>query len=107
MPETLAGRNDVMRPISTSRSDTSGPALLVKEARRVCEANGVILIVNHFSGRNGWRPLEQMLKNLATKIGFHSDFPYAEHNFRHDWEISKVEPVNLFGLSGLIVIRNN
>ena len=87
-------------------SVTPNPEALISEARRVCKENGTIIIVNHFSGNGVWFLLEKLVKNLAEKIGFRSDFSYDTHILKHDWEISKLEKVNIFGLSRLIVIRN-
>jgi phosphatidylethanolamine/phosphatidyl-N-methylethanolamine N-methyltransferase len=88
-------------------SVTPNPHVLIQEARRVCKREGVIVIVNHFSGSGGWYLLERLVKNIAEKIGFRSDFSFDEYILKHDWRISKLETVNLFGLSKLIVIRNH
>lgn len=87
-------------------SVTPDPQKLVAEARRVCKKDGTIIILNHFSGSSTWAFLEKMVKNLAEKIGFRSEFSYEENISQYDWEILKVSTVNLFGLSKLIVIRN-
>ena len=87
-------------------SVTPDPDALVKEVRRVCRKNGTIIVVNHFSGSGTWLLLERLVRNVAEKIGFRSEFSYAEHVTRHGWEVISVRKVNLFGLSRLIVIRN-
>lgn len=87
-------------------SVTPDPDLLIKEARRVCKKNGSIIILNHFSGNGVWYLLEKMVKNLAGKIGFRSEFSYEKHILNHDWKIIKLKSVNLFGLSKLVIIRN-
>ena len=79
---------------------------LIKEVRRVCKKDGIIIIVNHFSSKNGWIILEKLVKNFAEKIGFRSEFSYDDHILIHDWTIKKVQKVNLFGLSKLILISN-
>jgi phosphatidylethanolamine/phosphatidyl-N-methylethanolamine N-methyltransferase len=87
-------------------SVTPNPERLVAEIRRVCRKGGTILIVNHFSGSRFWRLFEAVVRELAEKIGFRSDFAYAQHILGHDWEIVSVRKVNLFGLSRLVTIRN-
>lgn len=87
-------------------SVTPNPDALVAEVRRVCEKDGTIMIVNHFSGNGPWYLLEKLVKNIAEIIGFRSEFDYESHILKHDWHVKKVTKVNLFGLSKLIVIRN-
>jgi phosphatidylethanolamine/phosphatidyl-N-methylethanolamine N-methyltransferase len=87
-------------------SVTPDPDRLVSELRRVCKPQGHIIIVNHFSGSRFWWLLERMVKSLADRIGFRSDFDYARHILSHDWRVETATPVNLFGLSRLVVIRN-
>jgi len=87
-------------------SVTPRPERLVAELRRVCKPNGHIVIVNHFSGSRFWWLLERMVKSLADRIGFRSDFDYATHILTYDWQVESSTPVNLFGLSRLVIIRN-
>jgi len=87
-------------------SVTPNPDGLIKEARRVCNKNGTLIILNHFSGNNAWLLLEKLFKNLTEKIGFRSEFSYENHILKHNWKVKKVTKVNLFGLSKLIVIEN-
>ncbi|WP_157991497.1 class I SAM-dependent methyltransferase [Caldimonas tepidiphila] len=87
-------------------SVTPNPAQLVAEARRVCRKNGVIIVLNHFSGSRFWWFLEQAVRSLADRVGFRSDFTYEQHILAHDWKVESVTPVNIFGLSRLVVIRN-
>lgn len=87
-------------------SVTPNPDRLVAELRRVCKPDGHIVIVNHFSGSRFWRLLERMVKSFADRIGFRSEFDYAGHILAYDWQVEEVVPVNLFGLSRLVVIRN-
>ncbi len=87
-------------------SVTPHPARLVHEIRRVCRPDGHILIVNHFSGSRFWWLMERAVRTMADRVGFRSDFNYEEHIVAHDWEVLSVRPVNLFGLSKLVVLHN-
>lgn len=87
-------------------SATPNPNQLASEARRVCKPGGHIVIVNHFSGSRFWRLFEWALKSSADRVGFHSDFDYSSNILAHDWKVERSVPVNLFGLSRLVVIRN-
>lgn len=87
-------------------SVTPNPDQLVSELRRVCRPGGHIVIVNHFSGSRFWWLLEQIVRSVADRIGFRSDFDYGRHILSHDWQVESCTPVNLFGLSKLVVIRN-
>jgi len=87
-------------------SVTPNPDKLIAEARRVCKKNSTIIIVNHFSGNGFWWFLEKAVKNISQKIGFRSDFSYAENVLSHDWTILRVQSVNIFGLSKIVVIAN-
>ena len=87
-------------------SVTPHPDRLVAELRRVCRPQGHIVIVNHFSGSRFWWLLERLVRPIADRIGFHSDFDYTRHVLSHDWHVQSSTPVNLFGLSRLVVIRN-
>ena len=87
-------------------SVTPDPARLVHEIRRVCKPGGTILIVNHFSGSRVWWLLERAVRPLADRIGFRSDFSFEQHVLAHDWDLQSVQPVNLFQLSRLVVLRN-
>jgi phosphatidylethanolamine/phosphatidyl-N-methylethanolamine N-methyltransferase len=87
-------------------SVTPHPERLVAEIRRVCRRGGTIIILNHFSGSRFWRLFEAVVRTLAERVGFRSDFAFAEHVLGHPWEIISVRKVNLFGLSKLVTIRN-
>ena len=88
-------------------SVTPNPARLVHEIRRVCKPDGTILIVNHFSGSRFWWLMERAVRPLADRIGFRSDFSFEQHILAHNWTLQSVQPVNLFQLSRLIVLRNS
>jgi len=87
-------------------SVTPDPRRLVAEIRRVCRPGGTILILNHFSGSRFWWLLERVVRPLADRVGFRSDFELRTEISRYDWKIEQVTDVNLFGLSKLVSIRN-
>ena len=87
-------------------SVTPDPARLVAEVRRVCRKGGTILILNHFTGSRVWWLLERLARPMADRIGFRSDFDFAQQILRHDWRVDAVQEVNLLGLSKLVTIRN-
>lgn len=87
-------------------SVTPEPGRLLAEARRVCRRGGAIMVANHFSGSRAWWLLEKLVSPLAAKIGFSSEFRYDEQILARGCQVERVQPVNLFGLSKLVVIRN-
>lgn len=87
-------------------SVTPDPARLVAEVRRVCRKDGIIFVLNHFSGSRFWWLLERIVKPMANNIGFRSDFSLDEHVMRHGWKVESIQVVNIFGLSKLVTIRN-
>lgn len=87
-------------------SVTPAPARLVAEVRRVCRKGGTILVLNHFTGSRAWWLLEQLARPLADRIGFRSDFDFAQQILDRDWTVETVQEVNLLGLSKLVTIRN-
>ena len=88
-------------------SVTPNPDCLVAEIRRVCRPGGHILIVNHFTGSRFWRPMERVVRSLADRIGFRSDFDYDANIMRHDWTVLSSTSTNVIGLYRLVVIRND
>lgn len=88
-------------------SVTPRPAELAREIRRVCKPGGTIVVLNHFSGSKLWWLLERAVRSAAEHVGFRSDFRYDEQILSHDWQVLSVEPVNLFGLSKLVVLDNH
>lgn len=87
-------------------SVTPNPAELVREVRRVCKPDGVIIILNHFSGSKFWWLLERSVRSATAHVGFRSDFRMEEQVLAYDWQLLKLEPVNLFHLSRLVLLRN-
>jgi len=87
-------------------SVTPHPERLVAEVRRVCRKDGIIFVLNHFSGSRAWWFMERTVRSLADRIGFRSDFCFEEQILPYDWEVLSVGKVNLFGLSRLVAIRN-
>lgn len=87
-------------------SVTADPDRLVGEVRRVCRRGGTIVVLNHFSGSRFWWLLERAVRQAADRVGFRSDFGYDEHVLRHGWRVVSSTPVNLFGLSRLVVLNN-
>ena len=71
-----------------------------------CDMGVAIVIVNHFSGSGFWWLLERLVKPLASRIGFRSDFSFAEHIESHDWRVRSVKAVNFLGLSKIVTITN-
>lgn len=87
-------------------SVTPNPEKLIAELRRVCKPDGVIFILNHFSGSRFWWFLERAASRAASRIGFRSDFHFDDHILPHNWNVESVRSVNFFGLSKLVKIRN-
>jgi phosphatidylethanolamine/phosphatidyl-N-methylethanolamine N-methyltransferase len=87
-------------------SVTPNPHRLVSEIRRVCAKDGLILVLNHFSGSRGWQFLESMAKFASARLGFRSEFDFAGNVLSHDWHIESIRSVNICGLSKLVAIRN-
>jgi phosphatidylethanolamine/phosphatidyl-N-methylethanolamine N-methyltransferase len=87
-------------------SVTPDPDKLILEARRVCKKGGTIMILNHFSGSAFWRPLEKLVRHMAKKIGFRSEFSYKRYVMDQSWQVTRAIDVNLFGLSKFIVVQN-
>jgi len=74
------------------------PARFAAEMRRVCRPGGTIVVVNHFMSENGvMRVVEQRLAPLASKIGFHADFPLDDFLSGSMLKVREIRPSNLFG----------
>jgi len=79
-------------------SVVSDPARFGAELRRVCRQGGRIVVVNHFSRRNGAiRAVERALMPLAGRIGFHADFPLDDFVRASGLRVRAARSVNLFG----------
>lgn len=87
-------------------SVTPNPQALLRELRRVCRPGGQILILNHFRGAQGMGLLERMLGRFAHRVGFDSQLDMDSTLGTQDWTREQVQPVNLFGLSRLVLLRN-
>jgi phosphatidylethanolamine/phosphatidyl-N-methylethanolamine N-methyltransferase len=74
------------------------PARFAEEMRRVCIPGGSIVVVNHFTSEN-WmlRFFEKRLAPLASKIGFHADFPLDAFLKASRLDVRESRPSNLFG----------
>ncbi|HUZ73626.1 MAG TPA: class I SAM-dependent methyltransferase [Stellaceae bacterium] len=84
------------------------PARFAAEMRRVCRPGGTIVIVNHFMSENGvMRHIEQRLAPLASKIGFHADFPLADFILDGKLTVREIRPSNLFGYWKLLRCVND
>jgi phosphatidylethanolamine/phosphatidyl-N-methylethanolamine N-methyltransferase len=88
-------------------SVTPNPHRLVTEIRRVCKKDGLILVLNHFSGSRGWRSLESITRMASARLGFRSEFDLNDNVLNHAWHVESIKAVNLLGLSRLVVIRNS
>ena len=74
------------------------PARFGAELRRVCKADGHIVVVNHFSTARGpMRVIEKALAPLACHIGFHADFPLDDFLSTSGLRVRAARAVNLFG----------
>ncbi len=74
------------------------PARLAAEMRRVCRPGGAVVIVNHFTSANAMmRFVEKRLAPLASRIGFHADFPLDEFLAATGLAVREIRPSNLFG----------
>lgn len=74
------------------------PARLAAEMRRVCRPGGAVVIVNHFTSANPMmRFVEKRLAPLASRIGFHADFPLDEFLTAAGLAVREIRPSNLFG----------
>ena len=87
-------------------SVTPNPDRLIAETRRVCRKGGSIVILNHFSGSHFWWLLERIVRPMADRVGFRSDFSYDEQILARNWQVASVRSVNFLGLSKLVAIRN-
>ena len=74
------------------------PPRFAAEMRRVCKPGGTIVIVNHFTSINPlMRFIEKRLAPLASRIGFHADFPLDGFLAASHLTVREIRPSNLFG----------
>ena len=74
------------------------PPRFAAEMRRVCKPGGTIVIVNHFTSINPlMRFIEKRLAPLASRIGFHADFPLDGFLDASHLTVREIRPSNLFG----------
>lgn len=74
------------------------PPRFAAEMRRVCKPGGTIVIVNHFTSINPlMRFIEKRLAPLASRIGFHADFPLDRFLDASHLPVREIRPSNLFG----------
>lgn len=60
-------------------SVVSDPALVIKEAQRVCKPGGRIILLNHFQSTNRLIGLvEKWISPICTKLGWRSDLKLAD-----------------------------
>ena len=82
------------------------PRRVMEEARRVCKPGGTIAVLNHFHSPTVLMSrLESCLSPISQWVGFRLDVPVEVVTGTPGLEISSSEPVNLFGLWKLIVLR--
>ena len=76
---------------------------LFSEIRRVCVADGDIVVVNHFASNSGLPGLVEMaMAPFSASIGFRPDLSEAEFAKHADIEILETRKVNAFGYWKLI-----
>jgi len=87
-------------------SVTPNPTRMLLEMQRVCRPGGRILVLNHFRGAGVWSSLERVVADHASWFGFRSTLSPEVFNLP-GLRIESTTTVNLFGLSRLVVIRND
>jgi phosphatidylethanolamine/phosphatidyl-N-methylethanolamine N-methyltransferase len=83
---------------------TPDPQALMREAFRLCKPGGRIWILGYFSDLGLWRTLNWVVGPVAKAVGFAADFPYATHVAQHGWQVQRVLPANVFGMSRIVEI---
>lgn len=77
------------------------------EVQRVCVPGGRIILVNHFSSANpAMNYIERRLAPLASRIGFHADFPLDDFVCNTGFQVREMHPSNLFGYWTLLRCTN-
>jgi len=79
------------------------PEQVIKEVHRVCKPGGRVLFLNHFLSRNPileWG--EKRLTPLSRRLGFVLDMPMGVVTAGGQFEVERIERVNLLGLWSLV-----
>ncbi|MDT3669197.1 MAG: methyltransferase domain-containing protein [Aromatoleum sp.] len=83
------------------------PAEMMQELERVCRPGGEVVIVNHFTRKNGVvARIERGLAPLARSLGFRPLFPLDAFIGLTRLELTEATPVNAFGYWTLLRFRN-
>jgi phosphatidylethanolamine/phosphatidyl-N-methylethanolamine N-methyltransferase len=84
------------------------PKALVDEMRRVCRADGEIVVVNHFRASNPLiASMESLCAPLSGLIGFRPDIRLPDFIQQTDLDVFEANPVNLFGYWTMLRAHNN
>lgn len=79
------------------------PQAMVSEMKRVCRPGGDLFIINHFSRDTGaMAALERMVSPFSKLVGFRTSFPLQDFLNLSQFDVSEIEPVNMFGYWKLI-----
>ncbi|HRP97532.1 MAG TPA: class I SAM-dependent methyltransferase [Rhodocyclaceae bacterium] len=83
------------------------PAQMMRELERVCRPGGEVVVVNHFTRKDGViARVERGLAPLARSLGFRPLFPLDNFITMTRLELTEVTPVNAFGYWTLLRFRN-
>lgn len=79
------------------------PEAMVSEMKRVCKPGGDLFIINHFSRDKGaMAALERLVSPMSDLVGFRTSFPLQDFLTMSGFNVTAIEPVNLFGYWKLI-----
>ena len=82
------------------------PERVMAEMLRVCKPGGAVVVVNHFHGSNFLRRwFERVFTPASQWIGFRMDLPIETVTGTPGATVESVEPVNMFGMWRVIVLR--
>lgn len=87
-------------------SVTPDAARFVREIRRVCKPDGIIVIANHFSDGRLWTAIGKVARPFMRRVGVNREFLFTDQILPYDWEVMAARPVDFLGLSTLVEIRN-